>query len=39
MFYVLFVLYNKKVKNIRICIRILYLSFEKIYDKFWVYLL
>jgi hypothetical protein len=28
---------TKKVKNIYICVRILYLTFEKIYDKFEVY--
>jgi hypothetical protein len=33
--YTLFAHYNKKMKNI--CIRILYLSFEKIYDKFEIY--
>jgi hypothetical protein len=41
LFYVLFALYNKRWINIRIqvriYIRILYLSFEKIYDKFKVY--
>jgi hypothetical protein len=39
LFYALFSPYNKKVKNIQICIQSLYLSFEKIHDKFKVYLL
>jgi hypothetical protein len=43
LFYTLFALYNKKVKNYPypypICIQILYLPFEEIYDNFEVYFL